>query len=145
MWQNTFYNFHIVFHNGIFGMRFQVLSILKLFALRIEEYANAAPLCKIFTKREKSLFIHTTTTALPTFFLARVCSKTQNRMTLRFFFLQKNCYFFHIRKRLRISFFVQGCQIKSFPPSPAKNYNFVHAMCLLHIQSLSMIVLRVCQ
>ena len=49
-------------------MRFQVLSILKLFALRIEEYANAAPLCKIFTKREKSLFIHTTTTALPTFF-----------------------------------------------------------------------------
>ena len=74
--QNNFCNFHIVFHNGIFGMRFQVLSILKLFALRIEEYANAAPLCKIFTKREKSLFIHTTTTALPTFFLARVCSKT---------------------------------------------------------------------
>ena len=106
MWQNNFFNFHIVFHNGIFGMRFQVLSILKLFALRIEEYANAAPLCKIFTKREKSLFIHTTTTALPTFFFfAKVCSKTKNRMTLRFF--AKNCYFFHIRKRLRISFFTR--------------------------------------
>ena len=121
---------HCVFHNGVFGMKFQVLSILKLFALRIEEYANAAPLCKIFTKREKSLFIHTTTTALPTFFFLQeyvVKRRIGWLWDFFFFFLQKNCYFFHIRKRLRISFFTRV--LKFFPPALAKNYNFAHALC----------------